>query len=575
MRKQIIYIVAILIVAGAFFAYFKARNKGDNNYILGLVARGNVIQEVSATGTVEPASKVQLQFKQAGEVEQVNVGVGDRVGIDQILIKLSTKQLQAQYEQARAGLDAAQAKLDQLLAGASSEDIKVYETKVSNAEKAVVNAKLGVLEAEANLSGAEQGLKDATSIAATNLSNAYEDAFIASGDAILAISNALNTNDEVLDDDDAKPTLGVLDTQALNEAELRRMTAKADFATAQSYYNLTSSNKSQHNIDAMVSSVKNALKSTASALARTNDVLYATLTSSTLTQSELDAYKSEIATARASINAAISNETAKAQLIESTRLAGQNSINRANSQVEIAKAGLNLARDRVVLAEGELESARNQLAKIKAGPQEEEISLYRAQIREQEAQIKYIEAQLENNMLKAPISGTVTEVNVKAGEVIQPGVSVISLIDNSGFQVEADVPEVDIAKVDTNDWTEIVLDAFPEEKIEGRVISIDPAQRVISGVVYYRVKIGFEKIPEFVKTGMTADVTIVTDWRENVLTIPQRAVIKKNGKKFVRIPEKEGYKETEVILGLKGIDGNVEVLSGLSEGETFITFIKE
>ena len=63
--------------------------------------------------------------------------------------------------------------------------------------------------------------------------------------------------------------------------------------------------------------------------------------------------------------------------------------------------------------------------------------------------------------------------------------------------------------------------------------------------------------------------------RENVLIIPQRAVIEKNGKKIVRIPSGKNYQEIEVQTGLRGSEGEIEIISGLREGDKVITFIKE
>jgi len=73
---------------------------------------------------------------------------------------------------------------------------------------------------------------------------------------------------------------------------------------------------------------------------------------------------------------------------------------------------------------------------------------------------------------------------------------------------------------------------------------------------------------------MTANVTIITDFKENVLILPQRAVLERNGKKFVRVPEDSTFKEIEVQTGLRGSGGEIEIISGLKEGDKVITFIK-
>ncbi|MDO8520699.1 MAG: hypothetical protein Q7S52_01155 [bacterium] len=77
---------------------------------------------------------------------------------------------------------------------------------------------------------------------------------------------------------------------------------------------------------------------------------------------------------------------------------------------------------------------------------------------------------------------------------------------------------------------------------------------------------------ERIRSGMTANIEIATDRRDGVLVIPSRSVTTNNGAKYVRTFENGIAIEKSVELGLRGSDGVVEVLSGLSEGEQVITF---
>ena len=78
---------------------------------------------------------------------------------------------------------------------------------------------------------------------------------------------------------------------------------------------------------------------------------------------------------------------------------------------------------------------------------------------------------------------------------------------------------------------------------------------------------------------MTADVNILTAQKENVISIPARAVITQNGRKFVRILRTENgilaVEETTVKIGLRGSNGNVEILQGVKEGDKVITLFEE
>ena len=101
------------------------------------------------------------------------------------------------------------------------------------------------------------------------------------------------------------------------------------------------------------------------------------------------------------------------------------------------------------------------------------------------------------------------------------------------------------------------------------MISIDPAEKLVEGVVYYKVTIDFEKENEAIKPGMTADVVIETAKKEDVLVVPRGALEDKNEKKIVKVLENGQVKEREVETGLEG-DQLVEILSGLSEGDQVV-----
>jgi HlyD family secretion protein len=114
------------------------------------------------------------------------------------------------------------------------------------------------------------------------------------------------------------------------------------------------------------------------------------------------------------------------------------------------------------------------------------------------------------------------------------------------------------------------LVAFPDKIFKGRIISINPTEKLIEGVVYYQVKISLEELSDEVKPGMTADLIIKTAFRENVLIIPEDAIQEKDDKTIVEILKDNIVEEKEVEIGLEGSDNMVEVVSGVLEGEKVI-----
>lgn len=159
------------------------------------------------------------------------------------------------------------------------------------------------------------------------------------------------------------------------------------------------------------------------------------------------------------------------------------------------------------------------------------------------------------------------------------------MLAEGNFEIEVDISESDINKIAVDDKVEISLDALSEDiLIDGKVSFIEPAQTLIQGVVYYKVKISFNDIDGIknnlvsygssLKAGMTANVTITTERKDSVIAVPARAIIEVDGVKKIRLLENGEVSEVEVKTGLRGDEGLVEIKEGLQINDEVITFIK-
>ena len=186
-------------------------------------------------------------------------------------------------------------------------------------------------------------------------------------------------------------------------------------------------------------------------------------------------------------------------------------------------------------------------------------------------------AALENTIIRAPADGTITLVDVRVGELAAALKESIVLQDVGNLHVEANISEANIASVKQDQTIDITFDSLgPDRVFKGQVQTVNPASTLVSGVVNYKITVSLDKLDE-IKPGMTANLTILTGEKQQVLAVPQRAVIQ-NGHKTVRVitdTKKKTYKETEVTTGMEADGGLVEVLSGLREGEEVVTFIKK
>ena len=611
MKKRTIAIIIILILLIGSYAAYSFTKTPAPKYTTAEVVRGEILQTVSATGTVEAETKLDLRFMNSGRIKEINIKVGDSVQADEVLAMLDTIQLEAQLNRSKAGLSAAQANLNKLLEGATIEDVRVSETAVANAQvslsnaeqsladtrvsavKDVASAEASVNSAQTSLNSANQSLVNAQISSENNLDQDYDDAWDTINSSLLTASNSLDTNNTVLDNEDAQDTLSVLNIQYLNNSSQSKTVAGNSYDSVKDYINSIKSNPSDKNIDEALVQLKSALEDVRTTLSDTSDVLGATITSSNLSQAELDALKLSISAARANINMAISNLTTAEQNISTQKVTNQTNLDSAQATVNSAESALSLsqeslsatqslinskintAENAVKSAEGALKQAQDQLALKTAKPSYSEISLYTAQVQEARASVKLIESQISDSILTAPQSGIISEINGEVGETTTSAVNFISIIASENFEIKANISEVDIAKVKIDDKVEITFDALgPDKKFAGSIIEIDPAQTEISGVIYYKTATIFTGNSEIIKPGMTANLDIITAQKDNAIIIPFQALKEKDEQKYVQVLEDEILRDVFVEVGLRG-DINIEVLNGLNGGEDVVTFIEE
>ncbi len=232
------------------------------------------------------------------------------------------------------------------------------------------------------------------------------------------------------------------------------------------------------------------------------------------------------------------------------------------------KTSLTTARNEVNTALTNINDEEQNVAVEKATASSDQ-----AAIESSQADIQNIQAQISKATLYSPIDGTVTREDAKVGEIAPANTTLISVITASNLEVDADIPEADIAKVKIGNPAAITLDAYGSDVVfDAKVISIDPAETMIEGVATYKTKFQFVKNDSRPKSGMTANIDVMTDKHENVVLIPQRAVTAQTDGKYVLVDNGNPQKPEERLVqtGLRGTDGNVEITDGLREGEKVI-----
>jgi multidrug efflux pump subunit AcrA (membrane-fusion protein) len=477
-------------------------------------------------------------FKTSGIIESINVKIGQKVAKGTYLARLASGDLYSQFLQAQASYNQAKAKLDQLLAGATTEEIKVAEQKVENARIA---------------------LEDAEAKAKNDLAEEYSDALDAFDNAYFDADKSMKKLNTIFDEntlyEDLRSDFSFRSIQTKNDMESKKTDIDTALEDLKDLVAEMRANPSYNEIDAAFSPFLSYLKIIRNGLDLAGDLMDLVILHSEYSQTQWDTDKANIISGRTTINNAITDVISAQQAVNNQKITNQTNVNSAKSTYNKAQADLE---------------------ELKAPPRSVDTAIYQADVDKYQANMNEYLQKLKDASIIAPFNGTVAKIDGKIGEVISVNDKVIiSLISPGAFQIRADISEADISKVDIEDSVEIILDAFPEEKWIGQIVEVEPGETVIEAVVYYRIKILFEEISDKLKSGMSADVTIQTDKKENVLHVPYRAIVFKDDKKIVRVLKGKKIEEKEVETGLRGSEGEVEIISGLEGGEKVVTYIKK
>ena len=228
---------------------------------------------------------------------------------------------------------------------------------------------------------------------------------------------------------------------------------------------------------------------------------------------------------------------------------------RAEATQDLAQAQLNAAYAELTLA-----SSANYTLSVEI-----------AALQKRRAGAMYEQAQrrLEDTVLSAPFSGIVLSIEKRAGDQVSPYESLGMIADPSELWVVATVPEQDIDRVAVGQAAQIVLDAYLDDVYHGRILQIANQAVIWQGKKAYEVTITFDEgqeVPTSIRMG--ADVVIITRAQEDVLVVPDEAIMMSGGRAYVEGVEPDGtLRQVDVELGISN-GAETEIISGVEAGQT-------
>lgn len=527
--RKIIIVISIAVIGLGYWGYRSyTSTEGETRYVLTTVKRGAIISSISGTGQVSAESQVDIKSKISGEVIYIGAVNGQTVRAGALIAQIDARD-------AEIALESAKITLEKLLKPADTSSILLAENSLADAKQSNIKAVDDLIKAYDDgfntVSNAFLDIPDVTT-GLNDILNSYQ-----SGNGYLNDANVRSYGDTAMDYRD--------------EAVSAYFSAKNKYDINLDHYKNLTRTSPTSDIELLIIGTYSTVKNIADAIKNSKNAF--------------DYIKSQQGSQRSDSTTVLSNLnswTSKMNAHLLSLLSIKNSIE--NSKSSIASYSRDIAQK------------TEALKKLKDGADA-------LDIKSQMLAVKQKEYAYQDYFIRAQFDGIIAKLNVKKSDSITSGSNIGTLVTKQKV-AEISLNEIDAAKVSVGDKTRLTFDAIEDLSLTGEVAEIDAIGTVTQGVVSYMVKIGFDSQNEQIKSGMTVNASIQIDVHQDVLTIPSSAVKTQIGISYVQVfnpalpstDRKQGVvsniepQQVEVTVGISD-DTNVEILSGLEEGQQIVT----
>jgi multidrug efflux pump subunit AcrA (membrane-fusion protein) len=545
------------------------------------VARGVVLSTVSASGNVQAAKSLTVDFQTSGILRRVRVEPGEKVSAGQVLGVLDDRAARVQVKQAEASLASARAQLQQTLRGETAAERRQDRLTVAQSKSQLAGAKAAlaaqkrtnaldarsfdtaVKQAQTQLRTDQGNLRGTVAkLHADQAQLGLDEAAADQADALVSADQAQVAADQA---DQQRISLGLLDAQQAQTAH------KASSSTAQSVLDADA---------ASIASWQREQQQLSFRLGQDQAKL-------STDQQTLSAAGSAVGADEANVESSQSTIVALEKAIVQDRNAIRSAQQSRTSGLERNRQALDSAQRQVASAQQSLASAQAGNAIKQAPPEPATVAQQRAAIVQAEADLETAQQALAQTVLRSPSAGVVSAVDGIAGQSVSGGGSsaaaasastsgtgtgsaaFVSLTDLRTMQVIAPFSETDAASLRLGQAATVTVAALSGAKLPAHIAAIDVASTVNSGVVTYDVTFQLDRRNAKAKPGMTADVEVVVGERDNVLHVPAAAITGSGANAAVTVLRSGVETRVPVVVGLRG-DSATEIVSGLRQGDAVV-----
>lgn len=573
------------------------------------VARGNVTQTVTVSGSINASALVKAAFRPSGRLAEILVKVGDPVTAGQPLARLEPTDLQTSVKQAEANVLSAQAKYDATLLGATAEDLALaknsldsammnYEQGKKNASTDVTNAQQALDKVKTSYAHAKENITSLTT-AITRDVGTYGQSIRGLGTRVLGLRGSLEARLTPGDVTTARNSLVAaevaltnadsLATGTLGPALTEYMNATGMVLAAVSIFDRwVEDGRDTTPANAMFQSAQTSLQTASSRLTAALDAVAAQISSA---QSSVNTAQSALTSPNAGADAGLDQQridvagilsaiTAEQQLATSIkgRLTqataalsplGEPIAGSYASAMQAVKTAQDKAESTLASSEITLSNAQVQYSKSTATPKSTDIALALSSLQLAQIALDKARTDLDNATLRAPVAGVISTLTNQVGEAPANPFAVIAV--TSVLTLHGTIGESDVAKIKTGQVATLAVDAVGSgTRLTGKVTGLDPVATLQQGVPVYGIDITIDRPDPAVRPGMTGTAAVILQSKQGVLTVPNAAIRTTAGRRTIQVlQDGVAVDGGEVVFGISN-DTVTEVVSGLDEGQTVV-----
>ncbi len=518
-KKKAIALVLIVGIVG----FFALRKPGSDYETLALsetteITQKDFVNSVTEAGKVKSEKDSLVYAEKLLPVKTINIKVGDVVKEGQIIAVLDASSIEQQ--------------------------IAMKNASITTSDK---NAEVQIKNATDQLNRALRNKEDGTNaqvVAAENAVTSAYDAWQAANKTYEDYKNSIEQgyNDQILAANSSKEGLkGSQDTASMAYTQAKQKLDKATNALLDARFQVTvktaaynqlleRKNKGEAVSDAEIAAADAEVKKWEAEVQQAQ-------TTAAMAKQEVDQQDSALYIANKNVKEAEKQQKLAERSRADVLSTYKNNADSMKRSYDAAVKNLKIAK---IAADDEIASLKNSLSSAKKGADNLIHSV----------DLKYLKADLAKTVIKAPISGTITEMNMIKGQTPQNYVAKIETVKR--IIVDSSVKEFDLNDLHNGMKVEITSDALGSGRIfKGKLSSVNPTPlaptvgATTSSEVLYGTKIAFaDKSIKEIKPGMSVRVKYIIEKKENVYTVPSTAIYEKKGKSFVLVVDGDSGVQT-------------------------------